>query len=141
MGTQSKVRGVERQAVLLEEEINVQRNYSQQLSHLQKMPKAYQKALGEVARRRQFRTRYAAQCEQTRSTLAKMMEEENGRRRAFVTRYGCHLPSNLFDSLGSLAPPATVDIPEFDATLPGVELASLREDSLEGVFTDIVTGN
>ena len=83
---QSKVRGVERQAALLEEEINVQHNYSQQLNHLQKMPKAYQRALTEVARRRQFRARYLAQAEQARSSLARMMEEENSRRRAFTSR-------------------------------------------------------
>ncbi|CAE8649586.1 unnamed protein product, partial [Polarella glacialis] len=54
---QSKVRYLERQAALLEEEVNAQSGYSQQLSRLQKMPKAYERALKEVARRRHFRVR------------------------------------------------------------------------------------
>mmetsp|Transcript_15139 Transcript_15139/g.43213 ORF Transcript_15139/g.43213 Transcript_15139/m.43213 type:complete len:559 (-) Transcript_15139:107-1783(-) len=124
---QSQVRNVERQAALLEEEINVQRNYSQQLNHLQKMPKAYRRALCEIARRRQFRARYAAQAEEARSALARMVEEENGRRRDFIHQFGCHLPADLFDPLGSFALPAAVEVPEFDNALPEVDFASLRE--------------
>lgn len=118
---QSKVRGVERQAALLEEEINVQHNHSQQLNHLQKMPRAYQKALSEVGRRREFRARYIAQGEQARGTLARMMEDENTRRRGFAHRYGCHLPADLVRALGAesaMAPPAVVEVPDFDTQLP-----------------------
>uniref|UniRef100_A0A7S4WAN7 Autophagy protein ATG17-like domain-containing protein n=1 Tax=Alexandrium monilatum TaxID=311494 RepID=A0A7S4WAN7_9DINO len=124
---QAQVRNVERQAALLEEEINVQRNYSQQLSHLQKMPKAYRRGLCEIARRQEFRARYVAHAEQARSALARMVEEENGRRREFIHRYGCHLPAGLFESLGSLAPPAKVEVPDFDGALPDVDFSSLRE--------------
>jgi len=124
---QSKVRSVESQAALLEEEINVQHGYSQQLNHLQQMPKAYHRALGEVARRRQFRARYLAQAEQARNSLARMMDEENSRRRAFTSRYGCHLPADLVRGLGALAPPVTLEVPDFDNQLPEVNLASLNE--------------
>lgn len=124
---QGKVRNVERQAALLEEEINVQRNYSQVFSKLQRLPKAYQKALCEIARRRDFKTRYAAQGHHARSTLARMMEEENVRRRAFQQRYGCQLPADLFSSLGSIAPAAVVTVPEFDVALPNIDFSSLLQ--------------
>merc|ERR1712187_787839 len=90
---QSKVRDVERQAVVLEGEVNSQRMNAAQLGHLRRMPKAYQKMLVEVARRREFRGHYAAQCEHFRSLLGKMMEDENSRRREFMKHYGCHLPA------------------------------------------------
>jgi len=124
---QSKVRDVEKQAALLEEEINLQRGQAQHLNHLQKMPKAYQKMLREIARRRQFRDRYLAQAEQMRSVLARMVEEENIQRRNFVQRYGCHLPVDLASGLGSLAPAPVVEFPEFDVQLPDVTLASIHE--------------
>lgn len=129
--TQSKVRGVERQAALLEEEINVQHKSSQQLDHLQKMPKAYQKALSEVGRRRAFRARYTAQSDQARSKLARMMEDENNERRGFVHRYGCHLPTDLVRGLGALVPPVSVEVPEFDAQLPdlGPPASSSQEEA------------
>ncbi|CAE8647036.1 unnamed protein product, partial [Polarella glacialis] len=126
---QSKVRYLERQAALLEEEVNAQSGYSQQLSRLQKMPKAYERALKEVARRRHFRVRYAAQCEQARSTMARMVEEENSRRRSFLLRYSCYLPADLVQGLGSLAPPAVVELPDFDALLPDIDFSSLMEVS------------
>lgn len=124
---QSKVRDVERQAALLEEEINAQRGHSHQLGHLQKMPQAYHRMLAEVARRRQFRERYLARCERVRAELARMVEEENGRRRAFFQRHGRHLPADISQGLGALAPVATLELPEFDASLPDIDLASLRE--------------
>ncbi|OLP89202.1 hypothetical protein AK812_SmicGene29370 [Symbiodinium microadriaticum] len=76
---QSKVRYVERQAALLEEEVNAQSNNSQQLNRLQKMPRAYNSTLREVALRRQFRARYLAQCEKALTTLSRMVEVENSR--------------------------------------------------------------
>jgi len=124
---QSRVRNVERQAALLEEEINVQRSYSQMFSKLQRLPKAYHKALCEIARRRDFKTRYAAQGDHARSTLARMMEEENVRRRAFHQRYGCQLPADLFSSLGSIAPAAVITVPEFDVALPNIDFTSLLQ--------------
>jgi len=129
---QSKVRDVERQAALLEEEVNVQRNYSQQLSHLRKMPKAYNRALCEVARRRQFHDRYSAKCESARSALARMMQEENSRRRAFAQRYGCHLPADLVQGLNGLAPAVSVDMPEFDTLLPHIDFPSIGETPAGG---------
>mmetsp|Transcript_143130 Transcript_143130/g.363278 ORF Transcript_143130/g.363278 Transcript_143130/m.363278 type:complete len:978 (-) Transcript_143130:1442-4375(-) len=136
---QSKVRGVERQAALLEEEINVQHNHSQQLNHLQKMPRAYQKALGEVSRRREFRARYVAQCEQSRSTLARMMEDENTRRRGFAHRYGYHLPADLVRALGagegSMVPPIVVEVPEFDTQLPDLGSVSSAGQAATGTST------
>lgn len=116
--TQSKVRSVERQAALLEEEVNVQRNGSQQLSRLQRMPKAYSKALSEVARRAQFRARYLAQGEQARIALARLVEEENNRRRVFLQHFGTHLPADLIPGLGDLVPPPVVELPDFDLQLP-----------------------
>jgi hypothetical protein len=124
---QSKVRDVERQAALLEEEINVQRNYSQKLGHLKKLPKAYQKMLYEVARRRQFRDRYLAEREQARLRLARMAEEENSRRRAFLQRHGCHLPAELAQGLGCLVPPVTLEVAGFDTQLPDVDYKSMFE--------------
>lgn len=127
---QSKVRDVERQAALLEEEVNAQRGYSLQLAHLRKMPKAYEKMLHEIARRRQFRAWYLVQSEHMKSTLARMVEEENSRRRAFMTQHGCHLPADLLQGLGSgaLAPPVVVEVPESsDAALPDIDFASLRD--------------
>mmetsp|Transcript_72236 Transcript_72236/g.200260 ORF Transcript_72236/g.200260 Transcript_72236/m.200260 type:complete len:214 (-) Transcript_72236:78-719(-) len=112
------VRGVERQAALLEEAINAQHSHAQQLNHLQKMPKAYQRALEEVDRRRQFRARYVAQMEQARAQLAKMMEDENGRRRSFFLRHGCHLPVDLVQGLHSLVPPVSLEVTDFDIELP-----------------------
>lgn len=116
--TQSKVRNVQRQAALLEEEINSQQKQSKQLDHIHKMPRAYQKAVHEIGRRREFRVKYLAECEQARTTLARMMEEENRERRAFVQRYGCHLPADLVRGLGSLVPAIRLDAPEFDSNLP-----------------------
>lgn len=124
---QSKVRNVERQAALLEEEINVQRNYSQVFGKLQRLPKAYHKALCEIARRRDFKTRYAAQGDHARGILARMMEEENVRRRVFQQRYGCQLPADLFSSLGSIAPATAVTVSEFDVALPNIDFASLLQ--------------
>lgn len=126
---QSKVRDVERQAALFEEEVNVQRNYSQQLGHLKKMPRAYQKMLHEVARRRQFRERYLAEREQARLRLARMAEEENVRRRAFLQRHGCHLPAELAQGLGTLVPPVTVDVAAFDAQLPDIDFSTMLDTS------------
>lgn len=129
---QSRVRNVERQAALLEEEVNVQRNYSQQLSRLQKMPKAYHRALGEVACRRQFKTQFLSHGEKVKSSLAKMVDEENTRRRAFLQRYGAHLPADLVQGLGSLVPPASIQIPDFDGQLPDVDVGSLAEGRWQG---------
>lgn len=126
---QSKIRDVERQAVLLEEEINAQRNCAQQLEHLRRMPKAYQKMLGEIARRRNFRVRYVAQCENFRSMLVKMMEDENGRRRDFVQHFGRHLPADLLQGLGSLVPAVSVEVPAFDVSLPEIDFSSLSPDA------------
>jgi len=124
---QSKVRDVERQAVVLEEEVNSQRTNASQLDHLRRMPKAYQKMLVEVARRQEFRDRYAAQCEHFRSLLGKMMEDENGRRRDFMKHYGCHLPAELMHGLGSLVPAASVEISDFDTSLPEIDFGSLED--------------
>lgn len=126
---QSKVRDVERQAALLEEEINVQRGYSEQLSHLKKMPKAYEKMLHEVARRQQFHEHYLAEREQTRLRLARMAEEENNRRRTFLQRHGCHLPAELAHGLGSLVPPVTIHVAGFDAQLPKIDFNSVTDST------------
>lgn len=136
---QAKVRNVERQAALLEEEINVQRNHSQQLSHLQKMPRAYHGAVAEIARRRQFRARYVQQAEQAKSALSRMVDEENVRRRTFVHRYGCHLPAELVPGLGALVPPTAITVPEFDLQLPAIDAGSLREalDSPAGAAASV----
>lgn len=119
---QSQVRGVERQAALLEEEINVQHGYTQQLAHLQKMPRAYQKALSEVERRHKFKAMLQTQSERARSMLARMVEDENTRRRNFIHHHGCHLPVDLVQGLGGFVPSVTLDVPEFDAQL--VDLGS-----------------
>eukprot|EP00439_Symbiodinium_sp_Y106_P068527 s1253_g11.t1 len=116
---QSKVRYVERQAALLEEEVNAQSNNSQQLNRLQKMPRAYNSTLREVALRRQFRARY----------LAQMVEVENSRRRAFLQRYSCYLPTDFVQGLGTLAPLATVEVPDFDSQLPEIDVASIEAQS------------
>eukprot|EP00927_Polykrikos_kofoidii_P072023 TRINITY_DN6819_c0_g1_i1.p1 TRINITY_DN6819_c0_g1~~TRINITY_DN6819_c0_g1_i1.p1 ORF type:complete len:590 (+),score=112.12 TRINITY_DN6819_c0_g1_i1:107-1876(+) len=126
---QSKVREVERQAALLEEEINSQRGSTQQLNHIKRMPKAYQRMLFEIARRREFRTRYATKIEMTRTMLAKMMEDENAHRREFIQRYGCHLPAELIQGLGSFVPPTSVHVPEFDVALPEIDFASLLDST------------
>lgn len=115
---QSKVRGVERQAALLEEEINVQHGHSQQLTHLQKMPRAYMKAESEIERRHQFKALLLGEGERARNTFARLVEEENARRRGFIHRYGCHLPADLVQGLGTLVPPVTMEVPEFDTQLP-----------------------
>lgn len=127
--SQTKVRDVERQAALLEEEINVQRKYSEQLGHLKKLPRAYQKMLHEVARRRQFHDRYLAEREQARLRLARMAEEENSRRRTFLQHHGCHLPQELAHGLGSLVPPVTVDVAGFDTQLPNIDFNSMLDSS------------
>mmetsp|Transcript_43862 Transcript_43862/g.102460 ORF Transcript_43862/g.102460 Transcript_43862/m.102460 type:complete len:564 (-) Transcript_43862:145-1836(-) len=119
---QSKVRYVERQAALLEEEVNAQSNNSQQLNRLQKMPRAYNSTLREVALRRQFRARYVAQGAKALSTLSRMAEAENNRRRAFLQRYSCYLPTDFVQGLGTLAPLATVEVPEFDSQLPEIDM-------------------
>lgn len=118
---QSKVSDVERQAALLEEEINAQRSYSQQLGQFRLMPKAYQKTIFEVARRRQFCSSYLAHVKHSRASLLRMVEDENARRRGFSTRYGCLLPVDLVPGLGSLVPPPVVDVPVFDALLPDID--------------------
>ncbi|CAE6937245.1 ATG11 [Symbiodinium sp. CCMP2592] len=123
---QSKVRYVERQAALLEEEVNAQSNNSQQLNRLQKMPRAYNSTLREVALRRQFRARYLAQCEKALTTLSRMVEVENSRRRAFLQRYSCYLPTDFVQGLGTLAPLATVEVPDFDSQLPEIDVASIE---------------
>lgn len=120
---QSKVRDIESQAALLEEEINVQRDGSQKLGHLKKMPKAYQRMLHEIARRRHFQERYQEKTSEMRSSLGRMAEEENVRRRAFLQRYGAHLPVDLARLLGSWAPPVAVDVPEFDSLLPNIDFS------------------
>ncbi|CAJ1363690.1 unnamed protein product [Effrenium voratum] len=97
---QSKVRYVERQAALLEEEVNAQSSKAQQLARLQKMPKAYYSALREVGLRRQFRERYVAQAEKARTTLSRMVEAENSRRRGFLQKHSCYLPVDLVQGLG-----------------------------------------
>jgi len=137
---QSKVRDVERQAALLEEEINVQRNYSQQLGHIKKMPRAYQKMLYEIARRRQFRDRYLAEQEQARLRLAKMAEEENCRRRVFLQRHGSHLPAELAHGLGSLVPAVTVEVAGFDAQLPDIDFDSMFDSSVGATDTSNAAG-
>lgn len=126
---QSKVRYVERQAALLEEEVNAQSNNSQQLNRLQKMPRAYNSTLREVALRRQFRARYLAQCEKALTTLSRMVEVENSRRRAFLQRYSCYLPTDFVQGLGTLAPLATVEVPDFDSQLPEIDVASIEAQS------------
>ncbi|CAE6921482.1 GLTP1 [Symbiodinium natans] len=120
---QSKVRYVERQAALLEEEVNAQSNNSQQLNRLQKMPRAYNSTLREVALRRQFRARYLAQGEKALTTLSRMVEVENSRRRTFLQRYSCYLPTDFVQGLGTLAPLATVEVPDFDSQLPEIDMA------------------
>jgi len=126
---QSKVRYVERQAALLEEEVNAQSNNSQQLNRLQKMPRAYNSTLREVALRRQFRARYLAQCEKALTTLSRMVEVENSRRRAFLQRYSCYLPTDFVQGLGTLAPLATLEVPDFDSQLPEIDVASVEGPS------------
>merc|ERR1740121_1242357 len=96
----------------------VQHGQSQQLTHLQKMPKAYQKALSEVDRRHHFKALLRAQADQARSTLKKMVEDENVRRSAFIQRCGCLLPADLVRGLGALVPPPSVELPDFDTQLP-----------------------
>lgn len=129
--TQSKIRNVERQAALLEEEINVHNNYSQQLGHFQKMQQAYRKTIWEVARRRQFHARYVEHCERARNALSKMVDDENNLRRAFLHRYGCHLPADLVPGIGMFVPQASFEVPEFDIDLPDISLSSLQEVDLE----------
>eukprot|EP00931_Biecheleriopsis_adriatica_P117896 TRINITY_DN93378_c0_g1_i1.p1 TRINITY_DN93378_c0_g1~~TRINITY_DN93378_c0_g1_i1.p1 ORF type:complete len:587 (-),score=162.54 TRINITY_DN93378_c0_g1_i1:20-1780(-) len=124
---QTKVRNVERQAALLEEEINAQFGYSQQLSRLQKMPRAYHRTLQEVARRRKFGAHYVAQGEKARNSLSRMVEEENQKRRSFLSRYSCYLPADLVQGLGALVPPATLEVPSFDSQLPDIDASSLPE--------------
>mmetsp|Transcript_26792 Transcript_26792/g.63806 ORF Transcript_26792/g.63806 Transcript_26792/m.63806 type:complete len:561 (-) Transcript_26792:140-1822(-) len=125
---QSKVRYVERQAALLEEEVNAQSSKAQQLARLQKMPKAYYSALREVGLRRQFRERYVAQAEKARTTLSRMVEAENSRRRGFLQKHSCYLPVDLVQGLGAFAPASTVEVPDFDSQLPDIALASLEAD-------------
>mmetsp|Transcript_55536 Transcript_55536/g.119870 ORF Transcript_55536/g.119870 Transcript_55536/m.119870 type:complete len:531 (-) Transcript_55536:373-1965(-) len=133
--TQSKVREVERQAALLEEELNSQRGCSQQLGHLQRMPKAYEKLLSEITRRREFRNSYLAQCEHSRKLLARMADEENCRRRHFFKKYGCHLPADVARGLGSLVPLVTVEVADFDASLPDLD-AGAPETTAEAAVDD-----
>ncbi|CAK9073182.1 unnamed protein product [Durusdinium trenchii] len=121
---QSKVRYVERQAALLEEEVNAQSNHAQHIVRLQKLPKAYNSALREVALRRQFRERYVAQAEKARAALSRMVEAENSRRGH--ERYSCYLPADLVQGLGAFAPVATVEVPDFDAELPEILMSSLE---------------
>lgn len=123
---QSKVRYVERQAALLEEEVNAQSNNAQHIVRLQKMPRAYNSALREVALRQQFRERYVAQAEKARTALSRMVEAENSRRRAFLQRYSCYLPADLVQGLGAFAPAITLEVPNFDAELPDISMSSLE---------------
>eukprot|EP00435_Cladocopium_sp_Y103_P069768 s118_g33.t3 len=123
---QSKVRYVERQAALLEEEVNAQSNNAQHIVRLQKMPRAYNSALREVALRQQFRERYVAQAEKARTALSRMVEAENSRRRAFLQRYSCYLPADLVQGLGAFAPAITLEVPNFDAELPDIAMSSLE---------------
>eukprot|EP00929_Paragymnodinium_shiwhaense_P076873 TRINITY_DN39577_c0_g4_i2.p1 TRINITY_DN39577_c0_g4~~TRINITY_DN39577_c0_g4_i2.p1 ORF type:complete len:628 (+),score=176.15 TRINITY_DN39577_c0_g4_i2:201-2084(+) len=126
---QAKVREVERQAALLEEEINAQLSGSQDLAHLRRMPKAYQKLLSEIARRKEFKARYLDRCTEARNALARMKESENARRKDFNQRYGVHLPAPLFQgcsgfSPGGLVPTVSVEVPDFDVDLPEVVAAA-----------------
>merc|ERR1719453_866983 len=93
------------------------------------MPRAYQKMLQEVARRRQFQERYLAEREQTRLRLARMAEEENSRRQTFLHNHGCHLPAELSQGLGSQVPHVSMSIKAFDEQLPEIDYKSLLDGS------------
>merc|ERR1719291_692470 len=93
------------------------------------MPKAHHRMLNEIARRRSFRDNYVAQANNARATLTKMMEEENSCRARFMEKYGKHLPADLIGGLLGSAPPAAVDMPDFDGDLPCIEFDSLRQQT------------
>mmetsp|Transcript_37977 Transcript_37977/g.82226 ORF Transcript_37977/g.82226 Transcript_37977/m.82226 type:complete len:562 (-) Transcript_37977:228-1913(-) len=126
--SQSKVKSVERQAALLEEEVNAQRRSLDQIDHLQKLPKSYQKALLEVCRRHTFRERYMSTCEKLQRELTRMVEDENKLRRGFAARYGCHLPVDLVPGIGSMVPGASVEVPDFDSLLPLFEATEVDDN-------------
>ncbi|OLP89196.1 hypothetical protein AK812_SmicGene29377 [Symbiodinium microadriaticum] len=50
-------------------------------------------------------------------------------RRAFLQRYSCYLPTDFVQGLGTLAPLATLEVPDFDSQLPEIDVASVEGPS------------
>jgi hypothetical protein len=118
---QTRLRSVELQGVLFSESLRTLGSQLAQASHIAKMPVAYQKALYELARRRQFKQRYLAYAQHARDVLKRMKDEEDECRRHFMRRHGCHLPTDFLPGLDTLPPAPVIEVASFDEGLPEVD--------------------
>lgn len=119
---QTRLRSVELQGVLFSESLRTLGSQLAQASHIAKMPVAYQKALHELARRRQFKQRYLAYAQHAKDVLKRMKDEEDECRRHFMRRHGCHLPTDFLPGLDTLPPAPVLEVASFDEGLPEVDI-------------------
>ncbi|CEM11250.1 unnamed protein product [Vitrella brassicaformis CCMP3155] len=120
---QSRIHQLSSQGVVFEETLNKQKADFSHLSHIDRMPSAYQAALTEIARRRTFKAKYVARAMSACDVLTRMREEEEERRRTFMKRHGVHLPAEFIPGLEALPATISVDIPDFDEGLPQIDLS------------------
>ncbi|KAM3136644.1 hypothetical protein pb186bvf_011280 [Paramecium bursaria] len=99
-----------------EEEVDkMEKDFSYLLNPVQ-LPQAYQQALLETSRRREFRDVF----EKKLKTLMGIIDIEKEKRRKFLNIYGRILPSDFFGQLKNLAPQIQVLNAFADAELPNI---------------------